>query len=201
MERMLNDVEDRVSIDHLIEQLEADSMDLDNSLENFVKLRNQAISSQKRALAKFAEEMIEIEESANITPAMEQQRYFKSPYMLSCVTFRYIPLPFRKANIDHNIFKHLSLDILSEQIKRDDSSPENAVTQKGIDESRLNGYLIDHNSFVEKNKKFAEMNDHLPPPSFDQKKQVREEMFAFLDESTIEETRLVSLFSFRETNC
>jgi len=164
-------VDEDVSINHLIRQLEADTIDLDNSLEKFVCLRSEAISLQKRALARYEEEMFQIEESSRVTVAMEEQR---------------------KANIDHNIFKHLNIDVLSEQIKRTDTDPllSHSNTTKAVDEPNLNYYLIDHNSFIERNKKVTDMYENLPPPTFEQKKQVRESMFAFLEESSIEETRL-----------
>lgn len=100
----------------------------------------------------------------------------------------------RKANIDHNIFKHLNIDLQSEQLKRIENEPfdDQGGTSTKPDENKLSYYLIDHNSFIERNKKLTDWNNNTPPPSFEQKKQVREAMFSFLEESTIEETRLVS---------
>lgn len=103
----------------------------------------------------------------------------------------------RKANIDHNIFKHLNIDLQSEQLKRIEPDPMDelgGITAKPIDDAKMSYFLIDHNSFIERNKKLSEWNNNTPPPSFEQKKQVREAMFSFLDESTIEETRLVSIY-------
>jgi hypothetical protein len=51
--------------------------------------------------------------------------------------------------------------------------------------------LVDQSSHIERNKRFTDL-DQVPPPNFEEKRKVREEMFFFLEEATIEETRLVS---------
>jgi hypothetical protein len=50
--------------------------------------------------------------------------------------------------------------------------------------------IMDQNSYIEKNKKFTEL-DQRPAPSFDEKTKMREQMFFFMEDATIEETRLV----------
>ncbi len=77
------DFDDRsISIDHLVRQLEADTFDLDNSLEKFLRSRSEVLASQKRALARFEEELFQIEESTRVTPEMEEQRYLRPIFQL-----------------------------------------------------------------------------------------------------------------------
>lgn len=64
-----------ISIDHIVRQLEADTFDLDNSLDKFLRSRSEVLASQKRAFARFEEELFQIEESTRVTPEMEEQRY------------------------------------------------------------------------------------------------------------------------------
>lgn len=52
-------------------------------------------------------------------------------------------------------------------------------------------------SFPERKKKFGDqflLDQNVPPPSFEEKKKAREQMFDHFEESTIEETRLVRYY-------
>jgi hypothetical protein len=90
----------------------------------------------------------------------------------------------RTASVDHNIFKHLNLNKSSalDEVERNPLTYPEEVKGKML-------MVVDQNSYIERNKKFTEL-DQIPVPSFDEKKQLREDMFFFLEDSTIEETRI-----------
>jgi hypothetical protein len=99
-------------------------------------------------------------------------------------TYRY-----RKAAVvDHNILKHLSIDRQAEHQKNLDleKEEEEKELKTGLDYAAMLGDM--------KRKKLPDLAvDSAPPPTFEEKKKLRENMFNFFEESAIEETRLVSL--------
>jgi hypothetical protein len=84
---------------------------------------------------------------------------------------------------DPNILKHLSIDRQVEyQEEKEKAEKERSPA-------------LDYQSMLMemKKKKLPDIaHENQPPPSFDEKKKLRENMFNFFEESTIEETRLVS---------
>lgn len=97
----------------------------------------------------------------------------------------------RTATVDHNIFKHLSIN---KEAEGTDHNQFNNDQLPSVSEriNRAPIMLMDQNSYIDRNKKFTEL-EQMPVPSFEQKKKLREDMFFYLEDSTIEETRLVSL--------
>ena len=103
----------------------------------------------------------------------------------SLAIFSYISL--RTAVVDHNIYKHLNISKQSDMV--DENGEMSTLPREKIKAPIL---LMDQSSHIERNKKFTEL-DQVPVPSFEQKKKLREEMFFYLEDATIEETRLVTL--------
>ncbi len=92
-----------------------------------------------------------------------------------------------KPVVDHNILKHLSID--KQQEYHDD----------GDKFEKEKTHTLDYQSMISdlKKKKIPDIaQENLPPPSFDEKRKRREDMFNFFEESTIEETRLVSNWGY-----
>lgn len=89
--------------------------------------------------------------------------------------------------VDHNILKHLNIDKQAEYQQSIQQADENVKDQ---------GKALNYSSMLTdlKKKKLPDLtNDNLPAPSFEEKRKLRENMFNFFEESTIEETRLVSV--------
>lgn len=86
--------------------------------------------------------------------------------------------------VDHNILKHLNLE------KQNDILASEHAAENELNQSLSS--LLHH--LPEKKKPLIDpLLDHTqPPPSFDEKRKSRERMFNFMEESAIEETRLVT---------
>lgn len=103
---------------------------------------------------------------------------------------------YSRAQVDHNVLKHLGINKNSTEYKE----IENDLLNRPLDEEEefnplfVNLYTEYQTILQEKRKKVIEPVDHSPPPTFEEKVKVREQMFSFIEESTIEENRLVSLY-------
>lgn len=91
--------------------------------------------------------------------------------------------------------RHLNVDKNSEEVKalsrniylQDQLHPSAATTT-----NNNMATLLDMN-IINKPLEMDPLNHNNSPPTFQQKKEIRENMFITLEESTIEETRLVSV--------
>lgn len=91
--------------------------------------------------------------------------------------------------MDHAILKHLSIDRQAEYQEADNQKSEKE--RQGLDYQSMLAEL--------KKKKIPDIaQENQPPPSFEEKKKLRENMFNFFEESTIEETRLVRFKILKE---
>lgn len=88
------------------------------------------------------------------------------------------------AYVDHNILKHLNIEKQNALL-----ATEHAAENE---QNQTLGSLLLH--LPEKKKALIDpLLDHSqPPPTFDEKRKGREKMFNFMEESAIEETRLVT---------
>ena len=85
--------------------------------------------------------------------------------------------------VDHNVMRHLNIDKESDQYKQIESyAPKKPY--------ELTEVMLKNISELQHIGAAAEQH---PPPTEKEKSALREKMFNFLEESRIEETRLVSL--------
>eukprot|EP01033_Poteriospumella_lacustris_P013212 gene13212-9462_t len=97
-----------------------------------------------------------------------------------------------KKTVDHNILKHLNIDRRTEFLANEAKAEAEADRDEEEKDNADNVSRISM-SFPERKKKFGDqflLDQNVPPPSFDEKKKAREQMFDHFEESTIEETRL-----------
>jgi hypothetical protein len=161
-----------LSIDVLIARLQRDEKDLNESLQHFHKDRQMAIDQQKRAWLAYEEEIARIEAEYAMTEHGNSN---------------FEPL---KKSVDHNILKHLNIDKRSEILALD---ADNNLAADANNHNIDNIPRISMASERKLPKKFGELalqEQQLPPPSFDEKKKAREQLFDHFEESAVEETRL-----------
>lgn len=109
--------------------------------------------------------------------------------MLPCVShFMTYVLFSTQPYLDPNILKHLNVDKQSEYYK---NLAQNLEDEDSRAKEGRKLTALDFASLEKKNPAVIEI-DHRPKPSFEEKKKMRETMFLMLEESSIEETRLVS---------
>ncbi|RYH13713.1 hypothetical protein EON65_34980 [archaeon] len=110
-------------------------------------------------------------------------------HMLPCVShFMTYVLFSTQPYLDPNILKHLNVDKQSEYYK---NLAQNLEDEDSRAKEGRKLTALDFASLEKKNPAVIEI-DHRPKPSFEEKKKMRETMFLMLEESSIEETRLVS---------
>lgn len=81
--------------------------------------------------------------------------------------------------VDHNILRHLNIERDSEEYKKfENPNPLGLAEKLRKNMEDLHTMPVDH--------------EVRPPPNLEEKANIREKMFSFLDESRMEETRLVS---------
>jgi hypothetical protein len=97
--------------------------------------------------------------------------------------------------VDHSAFQYLNINKATGDTGISDNLSNGGEEGNG-GEMRFNRGsfpfaigLNSNNSYIEKNKKLSDL-DQVIAPSFEQKKKLRDDMFFFLEDSTIEETRL-----------
>lgn len=104
--------------------------------------------------------------------------------------------------VDHNILKHLNIDRRSEILALEAENNVNSTNQDAENEYNFDEFSRTSNAqhgSKKLPKKFGEQfhqEQNIPPPSFEEKKKVREQMFDYFEESAVEETRLVSISCF-----
>lgn len=82
--------------------------------------------------------------------------------------------------VDHNVLRHLNIEKDSEQYKKFEYPNPSGLTEK-----------LQKN--IENLQTMPTLNEAVHMPSLEEKANIREKMFSFLDESRMEETRLVRL--------
>ena len=80
--------------------------------------------------------------------------------------------------VDHNVLRHLNIEKDSEQYKKFEYPNPSGLTEK-----------LQKN--IENLQTMPTLNETVHVPSLEEKANIREKMFSFLDESRMEETRLV----------
>lgn len=168
-----------ISTDQIIDQLGSNVSELDKSFKTFLSKRVDVLESNKIALAKYEREIEDIENSAYFT---------KNDHNLNTA---------KKTGVDHNILKHLNIDRQNEYLEslETEKNADNNEDTRSIAKANLLASLElnSANKFIEKNKRLLDAEINVPPPTFEEKRKVREDMFNFFEESTIEETRLVRI--------
>jgi hypothetical protein len=97
--------------------------------------------------------------------------------------------------VDHSAFQYLNINKaagdtgISETLQNGEEEGNNGEIRLNRGSFPFAIGLNSNNSYIEKNKKLSDL-DQVAAPSFEQKKKLREDMFFFLEDSTIEETRL-----------
>lgn len=121
---------------------------------------------------------------------------------LHIIIFHIISPLINRKPVDHNILKHLNIDRRSEILALETENNANSTNQDGENEYNFDEFSRTSNAqhgSKKLPKKFGEQfhqEQNIPPPSFEEKKKVREQMFDYFEESAVEETRLVSTTCF-----
>jgi hypothetical protein len=150
--------------DKMMLQLARGSEELTKSLEKFGIQRHNVIQAQKLAFVEYEEEIRAIEEEFN-----------NSSYSNTS----------NERHVDHNVLRHLNIDRNSDTYHnlRDQSIP-NMMTE---DNDMLQ-------TFERKEDKFrfpVDLAEKPPMPNQDEKKKMRDQMFNALENSRMDEMRLV----------
>lgn len=148
--------------DRIARQLLLDSEDLDQSMLSYAETRKGAIRMQNLAFAEYEDEMEAI-------GMIDEEYEFEQED--------------DNANVDHNIARHLNIDK-----EADDDDWEDIDGDFEEEEEPNNEFKILQGP--KKVKKTYMKEEKTRPPSMNQKKDMREKMFSYLDEARINEMRL-----------
>lgn len=87
-------------------------------------------------------------------------------------------------HVDHNVLRHLNIERDTDQYKKFEYPNPGGLAEK-----------LQKN--IENLQTMPVMHEAIPVPNLEEKANIREKMFNFLDEARMEETRLVTFLLFR----
>jgi hypothetical protein len=152
--------------DKVFERLKKDSEDIDIALDQFMKEREAALNVQLHARNDYDNDMKRLDESDLL---IDYEKMLRN-------------------TVDHNLMRHLNVAVegTGNSIVGDEygdgafDEEEEQQPEPMPDDSRPNNYI----------------ETKRPMPSFEEKAALREQLFAFLDESRLQELQIVSCVGF-----